>query len=64
MLDDFDDCKWIYQALVTCKVLVTKIQGLMSEQDQREVKSWLSELKKSDKLRKGRWVDLEHKLGV
>ena len=36
----------------------------MSEQDQREVKAWLTELRELDHLRKGRWDDLEEKLGI
>lgn len=64
LLDDFSDCKWIYQALIDCKLLASKIQGFMSEPDQGEVKAWLIELKSLDQLRGGRWVDLEKKLGV
>ena len=64
MLDDVHDCKWIYQALMDCKLLVAKIQGFMSEQDGRKVKACLDELKKLDALRKGRWADVEQKLGI
>jgi geranylgeranyl transferase type-2 subunit alpha len=64
MLDDFDDCKWIYQALIDCKLLAAKIQGFMSVQDEGEVKAWLSELKKLDHLREGRWIDLEQRLRI
>jgi geranylgeranyl transferase type-2 subunit alpha len=64
MLDDFNDCKWIYQALIDCKLLIAKIQGFMSEEHQADVKAWLNELKELDQLRKGRWVNLEQKLGI
>lgn len=64
MLDDVTDCKWVYQALIDCKLLIAKIQGFMSEQDRGEVKAWLNDLKNLDRLREGRWIDLEHKLGI
>ncbi|ERF70499.1 hypothetical protein EPUS_07356 [Endocarpon pusillum Z07020] len=64
MLDDVTDCKWIYQALIECRVLIAKTQHGMSKQDQEEVKAWLIELRKLDKLRNGRWVELGQKLGI
>lgn len=64
MLDDVLDCKWIYQALIECRLLLAKIEGSMPEQGQGEVKAWLSELKELDTLRNGRWVDLEQKLAM
>jgi geranylgeranyl transferase type-2 subunit alpha len=64
ILDDVTDCKWIYQALVGCKMLIAKIQGYLSEKDQGQVKAWLQELKTLDQLRIGRWIDLEQKLDL
>ena len=64
LLDEFDDCKWIYQALMDCKLLLAKVRGSMSEQDREKVKICLSELKKLDPLRKGRWIDVQQKLGI
>lgn len=63
MVDDVVDCKWIYQALIDCKLLIAKIEGSLSEQDRGQVKAWLEELKKLDQLRNGRWADLEQMLG-
>jgi geranylgeranyl transferase type-2 subunit alpha len=59
-----NDCKWIYQALIDCKLLRAKIQGSLSVQDQGDVRNWLNELKKLDQLRIGRWTDLEQELGI
>jgi len=62
ILDDVNDCKWIYQALMDCKLLIVKLQGFMTEEDQGELKTWLSALKHLDTLRKGRWIDLQQKI--
>jgi geranylgeranyl transferase type-2 subunit alpha len=62
ILEDVEDCKWIYQSLVECQLLTAKINGQMSEKDRNDVRGWLSRLKELDQLRYGRWVDLERKL--
>ncbi|KAJ5815501.1 prenyltransferase alpha subunit repeat protein [Penicillium riverlandense] len=62
MLDGDEDCKYIYQALIDCTVLVSKVTGTQSDSDRDQILSWLSELKKLDPLRKGRWVDFERSL--
>ncbi|GMF73925.1 unnamed protein product [Aspergillus oryzae] len=62
MLDGAEDCKYIYQALIDCTLLASKIQGTMSSDDQQKVLSWISELKKMDPLRRGRWLDFERSL--
>ncbi|KAE8133383.1 hypothetical protein BDV38DRAFT_258308 [Aspergillus pseudotamarii] len=62
MLDGAEDCKYIYQALIDCTLLASKIEGTMSSDDQQKVLSWISELKKMDPLRRGRWLDFERSL--
>ena len=62
MLDGAEDCKYIYQALIDCTLLASKIEGTMSSGDQQKVLSWISELKKIDPLRRGRWLDFERSL--
>lgn len=64
LLEETDDCKWIYQALMDCKLLLVKVRGSMSEQDREKVKGCLDKLQKLDQLRKGRWIDLQQKLGI
>jgi geranylgeranyl transferase type-2 subunit alpha len=62
LLEMAEDCKWIYQALIECTMLASRIRGSMEEQDRERVRSWLEDLKKLDPLRKGRWQDLEKQL--
>jgi geranylgeranyl transferase type-2 subunit alpha len=64
LLEEFDDCKWIYQALMDCRLLLAKVRGSISEQDREKVRNCLNELKKLDQLRKGRWIDVQQKLGI
>lgn len=62
MLDGAEDCKYTYQALIDCTMLLSKVRGSMPASDQERVLGWLSELKKLDPLRSGRWLDLERTL--
>ena len=63
MSDGAEDCKYIYQALIDCTLLAAKIQGVQPSGDQKKhILSWLSELKKLDPLRHGRWLDFEKSL--
>lgn len=64
MLEDTQDCKWIYQALIECKLLMGQIQGSLSSSDQFIMKDWLNRLKSLDQLRQGRWEDLEARLNA
>lgn len=64
MLDGAEDCKWIYQALIQYTLLSSKIEGAMTEEIKGNVGRWLTELKKLDPLRKGRWQDLERSLKI
>ncbi|KAL9113281.1 MAG: hypothetical protein Q9227_002616 [Pyrenula ochraceoflavens] len=63
MLEDFDDCKWIYQALIDCALLRSRVAGEEIANKQK-MGQWLGELKRLDKLRMGRWLDLERSLGL
>lgn len=62
MLDGDDDCKWIYQSLIGCTLLASKIEGAISTEAKTNVSGWLSRLQELDPLRKGRWLDLESSL--
>lgn len=63
LLDEADDCKWIYQALVTYSLLVLKIKGKKPDAETSgHISEWLSGLRRLDPLRKGRWDDLEKSL--
>ena len=64
LLDGAEDCKWVYQALVNCTLLASRLEGTMSEDARENISKWLKELKKLDPLREGRWIDLERSLGI
>ncbi|KAL4817585.1 hypothetical protein BDW67DRAFT_31330 [Aspergillus spinulosporus] len=63
MLDGAEDCKYLYQALIGCTSLAARVEGTTLNEDQKmQVLDWLSELKKLDSLRVGRWLELEQSL--
>lgn len=62
MLDGAEDCKYIYQALIECTLLASKVSGSLSDKDRDQILNWLSELKQLDPLRRGRWLDFERTL--
>ncbi|KKK21721.1 hypothetical protein AOCH_006763, partial [Aspergillus ochraceoroseus] len=63
MLDGAEDCKYIYQALIDCSLLAARVEGAIVDGDQQQqILEWLSELKKLDPLRAGRWLELERSL--
>lgn len=62
VLEDAQDCKWAYQALIECTLLEAKLNNGLQEVDKTKVLKWINELKSRDPLRKGRWLDLEQSL--
>lgn len=62
MLDGAEDCKYIYQALIECTLLASKVAGSLSDTDRDQILSWLAELKQLDPLRGERWLDFEKTL--
>jgi geranylgeranyl transferase type-2 subunit alpha len=59
LLEDTDDCKWIYQGLMELAFLESRLHAIpLSEEQQSEVMTWLERLKALDPLRKGRWDDV------
>ena len=63
LLEDTEDCKWIYQALIELALLDYKLEGSIRDPTKEEVHERLEKLKKLDPLRIGRWRDLEKTLG-
>ena len=59
ILEEEEDCKWIYQALVECTLIILKLEGIATAEAKEDINDWISKLKRLDPLRKGRWVDLE-----
>ncbi|KAL4738308.1 hypothetical protein BDV11DRAFT_138539 [Aspergillus similis] len=63
MLDGAEDCKYLYQALIDCTLLAARVEGTtLNEDEKTQILGWLSELKKLDPLRAGRWLELEQSL--
>lgn len=60
ILEDYDDCKWVYQALVQCHVEV----GWLGREWSEEIGTWLNELKRLDPMRLNRWDDLQLRLSI
>jgi geranylgeranyl transferase type-2 subunit alpha len=56
MLEDFDDCKWIYEALVQ---YLTEYSLLRNVGPDEEQSFWLDELGRLDPSRAGRWNDVK-----
>ena len=59
ILEDADDCKWVFQALIELALLEAAIDGSMSEDMKEKVRDHVQKLKALDPLRRGRWEDLE-----
>lgn len=62
LLEDAEDSKWIYQALVECAVIESKLTGSLSDEVKQNIRNWLEKLKDLDPLRSGRWTDLSQQL--
>lgn len=65
LLEDYDDIKWIYEALVEYTTALWQLTGQVREQqEQRDVGAWLARLRELDPMRNGRWNDLETQLDL
>ncbi|KAE9975627.1 hypothetical protein BLS_002505 [Venturia inaequalis] len=58
--EDFDDCKWVYEALLQYSIDYSKLKGSSSSQE--ELRGWLDALRRLDPMRSGRWRELETSL--
>ena len=63
VLEDAQDSKWPYQALIECTLLEGKLRSGLQEHDHKKVAEWLQKLKTLDPLRRGRWTELEQQFG-
>lgn len=62
LLEDAEDSKWVYQALLECALLKAKLTGSLPVEMKTNMKEWLDKLKELDPLRNGRWEDTERAL--
>ena len=61
MLDGAEDCKWIYQSLISLSMLQKRLVGMWPI-GMSEIVHWVDELTKLDLLRAKRWADLRREL--
>lgn len=61
MLDGAEDCKWIYQSLISLSMLHGGLTGKWLI-GMSEIGLWVDELTKLDPLRAKRWADLRREL--
>ena len=59
LMEDAEDCKWVYQGLIECALIEAKLAGQLSDETNNSIRGWLGKLKKLDPLRIGRWKDTE-----
>ncbi|KAK5086448.1 Rab geranylgeranyltransferase [Lithohypha guttulata] len=62
LIEDVEDSKWVYQALIECALIEAKLVNGLSEKMRTNIKVWLDKLKQLDPLRRGRWIDTEQRL--
>jgi geranylgeranyl transferase type-2 subunit alpha len=59
--EDFDDCKWVYEALLQYSIDYSGLKG-SSHSNGEELRSWLDTLQRLDPMRIGRWRALRTSL--
>jgi len=64
LLEDTDDCKWVYQFLLHYSEQYLQIEDSNELITTLEMREWLESLKKLDPLRRGRWEDLKRRLNL
>ncbi|TLD17477.1 uncharacterized protein PgNI_00946 [Pyricularia grisea] len=65
LLEDYDDIKWLYEALLEYTIALVKLESRkLSENETEQVRSWLVKLQELDPTRKGRWADMRSELGL
>lgn len=62
LLEDAEDSKWVYQALIECALLQAKLTDGLTADVRTRIRSWLQKLRELDPLRNGRWRDTEVRL--
>lgn len=62
LLEDAEDSKWVYQALMECALIEARLTGGLSADVRTKIRGWLVKLKELNPLRSGRWADTEQVL--
>lgn len=65
LLEDYDDCKLIYERLMDCTLALATLEERQPTPDEKmDLRAWLSKLQELDPMRKGRWIDIERELNL
>jgi geranylgeranyl transferase type-2 subunit alpha len=64
ILEDEEDCRWIYESLLGLAEAYLQVDAETELVKTTDMRAWLSELKRLDPLRRGRWQDLEKRLDL
>jgi geranylgeranyl transferase type-2 subunit alpha len=64
MLEEFDDCKWIFQSLIQYSIEYVQFGNTLGQSSKSELYIWLREVKRRDPTRRGRWNDLQESLNL
>lgn len=65
LLEDYDDIKWVYEALIEYTVALSRLQDREPDAEEtEELRAWLSKLRVLDPMRYGRWNDVEKEYGL
>ncbi|UKZ68293.1 uncharacterized protein TrAtP1_009329 [Trichoderma atroviride] len=57
LLEDYDDIKWIYEALLEYNLALNRLEGKSGGAG--NLQTWLTKLRALDPMRMGRWKDVE-----
>ena len=61
MLDGAEDCRWIYQSLISLSILYRDLGNDWIE-NEVSIENYIAELTRLDSLRAGRWNDLRSRI--
>lgn len=65
LLEDYDDCKLIYERLMDCTLALAKLEERnLTEEEVQDLRGWLTKLRDLDPKRNGRWHDVQKELGL
>ena len=64
ILDDEEDCKWIYEGLLSVACFYRRVEASNKAFTTLDLRSWLDQLRRLDPLRRGRWDELGRQLDL
>lgn len=65
LLEDYDDCKLIYEALIECTLALSTLEKRKPSEDEvQDLETWLSKVQELDPMRRGCWDDMRRQLGL